>query len=162
MASGSAHDPAMKPGLTIETNALGHKPSQETLTQPFPAFDEKEAQLPRRSDISTPATVLANPFDADVEAFPVMTNDPCRKSIECTKGGPDCEVWPSKDQWKRKAKAAKKQRATCNCLASMSKRNRVIVKILIIVLIVGIAVAVGFGVSKPLGAGIWHSETQNG
>ncbi|KAL2152191.1 hypothetical protein VTH82DRAFT_5375 [Thermothelomyces myriococcoides] len=156
MASGSAHDPTQKPGMTVETDAIERKHSQETLTQPFPAFDDKEAQCPRASDISTPATVLASPFDADIEALPVETNDTCRKSIECTKGGADCQVWPGKDHWKRKAKAAKKQRATCNCLASMSKRNRIIVKVLIIVLIVGIAVAVGFGVSKPLGAGIWH------
>ncbi|KAL2176455.1 uncharacterized protein P884DRAFT_35134 [Thermothelomyces heterothallicus CBS 202.75] len=161
MASGSAQDPASQPGMAIETNTLQHKPSQDTLSQPFPAFDEKEARYPRRSDISTPATVRANPFDTDVEALPVATNDSKRKSVECTKGGTDCQVWPGKDYWKRKAKAAKKKRTSCNCLASLSKRNRIAVKILIIVFIVGIAVSVGFGVSKPLGAGIWRSETQN-
>lgn len=161
MASYSAHDPADKPGLAIETNALERKTSQDTLTQPFPALEEKETHNPRPSDISTPATARVSPFETDIEAMPVVTNDSSRRSVECTKGGTDCHAWPGQDHWKRKAKAAKKSRTSCNCLASLSKRNRITVKILIILLIVGIAVAVGFGISKPLGAGIWRSETQN-
>ncbi|KAK4151996.1 hypothetical protein C8A00DRAFT_16651 [Chaetomidium leptoderma] len=165
MASDAAHSPADKPGLAVETTTilLGHKPSQDTISQPFPALEEKDTRYSRRSDVSTPATARVNPFDADIEAMPVITNDTSsgRRSAECTKGGSDCHAWPGQDHWKRKAKAAKKNRHSCNCLASLSKRNRIIAKILIIVLIVGIAVGVGFGVSKPLGAGIWRSETQN-
>ncbi|KAH6850598.1 hypothetical protein B0I37DRAFT_117287 [Chaetomium sp. MPI-CAGE-AT-0009] len=162
MSSGDAHDPASKPGLTVETatTPLKHKSSQETL-QPFPTLEEKDTPCPRRSDISTPATARANPFEADIEAMQVITQDSSRRSAECTKGGTDCHAWPGQDHWKQKAKAARRNKHSCNCLASMSKRNRITVKILIILLIVGIAVAVGFGVSKPLGAGIWRSETQN-
>ncbi|KAK4122134.1 hypothetical protein N657DRAFT_492065 [Parathielavia appendiculata] len=162
MASGSAQSPVEKPGITIDTTAtpLSLKASQDTLTQPFPTLEEKET---RRSDISTPATTRANPFDTDIEAMPVISHQrSSRQSPECTKGGTDCHAWPGRDHWKRKAKAAKKSRhSSCNCLAGLSKRNRIIVRILIIVLIVAIAVGVGFGISKPLGAGIWRSETQN-
>ncbi|KAK3297320.1 uncharacterized protein B0H64DRAFT_440795 [Chaetomium fimeti] len=164
MSSGDPHDPADKTGLTVEmtpTTTLKHKSSQDTLSQPFPTLEEKDTPYPRRSDISTPATARANPFDTDVEAMHVVTQDSSRRSAECTKGGTDCHAWPGQAHWKQKAKAARKNKHSCNCLASMSKRNRITVKILIILLIVGIAVGVGFGVSKPLGAGIWRSETQN-
>lgn len=163
MSSGEALDPANKPGLTVETTTttLKHKSSQETL-QPFPSLEEKDSAYPRPSDLSTPATARANPFDTDIEAMHVITQDSSRRSAECTKGGTDCHAWPGQDHWKKKAKAARKNKHSCNCLASMSKRNRITVKILIVLLVVGVAVAVGFGVSKPLGAGIWRSETQNG
>ncbi|KAK4142454.1 uncharacterized protein C8A04DRAFT_29903 [Dichotomopilus funicola] len=163
MASGAVDSQADRPGLKLETTTttLKTKLSQETLTQPFPTLEEKETRESRPSDLSTPATARLNPFDTDIEARPVMTHDSSRKSAECTKGGTDCHVWPGQDHWKRKAKAARKNKHNCTCLAGLSRRNRIAVKILIIVLIVGVAVAVGFGVSKPLGAGIWRSETQN-
>ncbi|KAK4193039.1 hypothetical protein QBC35DRAFT_162879 [Podospora australis] len=154
-------------GLTVDTTSnshrLTHQASQETLTpEPFPPLTEKDTTLSRTSDISTPATAhKLNPFDTDIEAMITHENSHVKKSAECTRGGSDCQVWPGQDHWKRKAKAAKKNRRACNCLAGLSKRNRIIAKILIILLIVGIAVAVGFGVSKPLGAGIWRSDTQN-
>lgn len=118
-----------------------------------------EKSLPRSSDVSTPSTIHnANPFDTDIEAM-VPSNEPItRKSTQCIRGGADCQVWPGQDHWKRKAKAAKRDRRACNCLAHLSKRNRIIVKVLIGILIVGIAVGIGFGVSKPLGAGIWHDN----
>jgi hypothetical protein len=164
MSSDITHD-ADKAGLSIETvtPCLVSKPSQASLlSEPFPALEEKESKIPRASDVSTAATARANPFDTDIEAM--ITHEQThnsRKSQECTKGGTDCQAWPGQDHWKRKAKAAKKSRHNCNCLANLSKRNRIIVKILIIVLIVGIAVGVGFGVSKPLGAGIWRNDTHN-
>ncbi|KAK1766258.1 hypothetical protein QBC33DRAFT_560163 [Phialemonium atrogriseum] len=127
------------------------------------SFDEQnrpnEKTLTRTSEISTPSTVhQTNPFDNDIEAM-VSSGEPMiRKSTQCIRGGADCQVWPGQDHWKRKAKAAKRERRACNCLAHLSRRNRIIVKILIGLLIVGIAVGVGFGVSKPLGAGIWHDN----
>jgi len=153
-----------KVGLVVDTTAtrLVQKPSQDTFgSDPMTPSAEKAQPIPRTSNISTPSsTHHANPFDTDIEA--IMTTDSCiRKSAECTKGGPDCQVWPGRDHWRRKAKANKMSRHNCNCLANLSKRNRIIVKILIGVLIIGIAVGVGLGISKPLGAGIWRSETQN-
>ncbi|KAK4138366.1 hypothetical protein BT67DRAFT_446505 [Trichocladium antarcticum] len=152
-----------KAGLTIVTPRLIQKPSQASLlAEPFPALEEKDTRAPRPSDVSTAATARPNPFETDVEAM--ITHEQThnsRKSQECTKGGSDCQAWPGQEHWKRKAKAAKKSRHTCNCLANLSKRNRIIAKLLIILLIVGIAVGVGFGVSKPLGAGIWRNETHN-
>ncbi|KAL1841899.1 hypothetical protein VTJ49DRAFT_6421 [Mycothermus thermophilus] len=166
-SSGPAGNPSLAPLETKETR-LTHKSSDDSLSpQPFPALDEKNPHF----TVSTPATTRANPFDADLEAgatvLPVYTQEssssstPNRKSAECTKGGSDCQVWPGQDHWRRKAKDARKDRRSCRCLAGMSKRNRILIRIAIILLIVGIAVAVGFGISKPLGAGIWRSETQN-
>ncbi len=154
-----------KVGLTVETKStrLVQKPSQDTFaSDPATPTAEKVQPVPRTSDISTPASSRhANPFDTDIEAM-ITTTETCnRKSTECTKGGTDCQVWPGQDHWRRKAKAAKMSRHNCNCLASLSKRNRILVKILIGLLVVGIAVGVGLGASKPLGAGIWRSETQN-
>lgn len=164
MASITPHDQAGKPGLTVETatsHLITEKASHDALTsEPFPALEEKDTRIARPSDVSSPATAHPNPFDTDIEAM--ITHDRCsRNSAECTKGGSECQVWPGQDHWRRKAKAAKKNRHNCNCLANLSKRNRILVKILIIVLIIGIGFGVGFGVSKPLGAGIWRSETQN-
>ena len=164
MASVTPPNQSEKTGLTVSTTStrLIQKPSHDTFGSDMTPTVEKTHALPRSSDISTPASSHhANPFDTDIEAI-ITTTDTCnRKSTECTKGGPDCQVWPGRDHWRRKAKAAKMSRHNCNCLAHMSKRNRIIVKILIGLFIVGIAVGVGLGISKPLGAGIWRSETQN-
>jgi len=153
-----------KVGLVVDTQAtrLIQKPSQDTLTsEVMTPSAEKTRMVPRTSNVSTPASSHhANPFDTDIEA--IITTETCnRKSTECTKGGPDCQVWPGRDHWRRKAKAAKRSRHNCNCLANLSKQNRIMVKIAIGLLIIGIAVGVGLGISKPLGAGIWRSENQN-
>ncbi|KAK3358925.1 hypothetical protein B0T25DRAFT_80113 [Lasiosphaeria hispida] len=152
-----------KAGLTVETTTrLLQKPSQDTFASDnMTPTAEKPNGLPRASDVSTPTSHRMNPFDTDIEAIITQSESCNRKSTECTKGGTECQVWPGQDHWKRKAKAAKMNRHTCNCLAQLSKRNRIIVKMLIGILVIGIAVGVGFGVSKPLGAGIWRSETQN-
>jgi hypothetical protein len=163
MASVAPQGQADKLGLTVATTTpcLHEKISEESLAPAaFPPLEEKETKASRPSDASSPATVRANPFDTDIEAM-ITPIDHVGSRMECTKGGSDCQAWPGREHWKRKAQAAKKKRHNCHCLAGLSKRNRILVKILIIVLIVGIAVGVGFGVSKPLGAGIWRSETQN-
>lgn len=169
MSSNTPPNPANTATAGLTLNALPtsphliQKPSQASLTsasEPFPALEEKETRVPRPSDATTVRG--ANPFDTDIEAMiSHESSDSTRKSIECTRGGTDCHVWPGQDHWKRKAKAARKNKHSCTCLQGLSKRNRILVKVLIGVLIVGIAVGVGFGVSKPLGAGIWRSETQN-
>lgn len=152
-----------RPDLNLETNSPElTKPSKDPFSSGLtPAVEKSGASFSRTSDVSTPASSHANPFDTDIEAIITSSEHCMRKSTECTKGGTDCQVWPGQDHWKRKAKAAKMSRHSCNCLAHLSKRNRIIVKILIGLLIIGIAVGVGFGVSKPLGAGIWRSENQN-
>ena len=167
MASNFHSNTSEKVGLTVETTTtrLVQKPSQDTFASDTmtPTAEKKQPQ-PRISDLSTPATPASchngSPFDTDMEA--IITTETCnRKSTECTKGGTDCQVWPGQEHWRKKAKAARKNRHSCNCLQSLSKRNRIIVKILIAMLIVGIAVGVGLGISRSLGAGIWRSETQN-
>jgi hypothetical protein len=119
-----------------------------------------EKEVTRSSDVSTPTTAHnANPFDTDIEAIISTANtENNNMSAQCTRGGPECQVWPGQEHWRRKAKAAKRKRRACNCLAHLSRRNRIIVKVLIGLLIVGIAVGVGVGVSKPLGARIWHPQ----
>ncbi|KAK3374096.1 hypothetical protein B0T24DRAFT_287371 [Lasiosphaeria ovina] len=164
MASSTARETADKQGLSIETTAIHmvEKPSQDPFASDgLTPLGEKHSGISRSSDVSTPTSSHhhANPFDTDIEAIITTSEHSTRKSAECTKGGSDCQVWPGQDHWRRKAKAAKMSRHNCNCLAHLSKRNRIMVKVLIGLLIVGIAVGVGFGVSKPLGAGIWRSDS---
>ncbi|KAK3370335.1 hypothetical protein B0H63DRAFT_314724 [Podospora didyma] len=150
-----------KQGLTVETTMtrLTEQPSQDPFgSDTYTPLAEKHT---RSSDVSTPGSSRANPFDTDIEAIITASEHNTRKSAECTKGGSDCQVWPGKDHWRQKAKAAKRNRHSCNCLSRLSKRNRIIVKILIGLLIVGIALGVGLGVSRHLNAPIWRSETQN-
>lgn len=166
MASVCADEKADAPNRNLAvhttTTRLNDKLSHETLSSSIQS-PSTEKGVPRASDASTPSTAHnANPFDTDIEAI-ITTSGQCnRKSTQCTRGvgGPDCQVWPGQDHWRRKAKAAKRNRRSCNCLAHLSKRNRILVKILIGLLIVGVAVGVGFGVSKPLGAPIWHPHDQ--
>ncbi|KHE84133.1 hypothetical protein GE21DRAFT_1099795 [Neurospora crassa] len=152
-----------KAGLHLETTTTRLKPktSRDTLIPDgLSPMAEKNMTLSRPSDVSTPYSARANPFDSDIEAM--VTNETCVKKTTTTKGATtECQVWPGQDHWKQKAKDAKMTRHTCNCLAQMSKRNRIIVKVMIGLLVIGLAVGVGFGVSKPLGAGIWKSERQN-
>ncbi|KAL2259981.1 hypothetical protein VTK26DRAFT_6161 [Humicola hyalothermophila] len=181
MSSGIPPDQGPKADLpfsvTQSPSAIQKPPQAALSSEPFPAFDEKEIHVSRPSDVSTTtmATVRndgggGDPFDTDIEArishgtTVTATTDGGgirKSSVECTRGGTDCHVWPGQEHWKRKAKAAKKNRHSCKCLQSLSKRNRILVKVLIGLLVVGIAVGVGLGVSKPLGAGIWRSETHN-
>ncbi|KAK0635811.1 hypothetical protein B0T17DRAFT_612626 [Bombardia bombarda] len=160
--------PSSRPGLTLETSAtrLVQQPSRDTFASDHeltPA-GEKRTEHVRASNVSTPTSSHANPFDTDIEAI-ITTSEQCmRKSTDYSRGGTggtDCQVWPGQDHWKKKAKAAKMKKHSCNCLAHLSKRNRIMVKVLIGLLIVATAVGVGFGVSKPLGAGIWRSDTNN-
>ncbi len=109
-----------------------------------------------RDSYATPRTeVGGNPFDTDVEAG-MISQQTTRKSCQLNRKS-DCQVWPSRDHWKEKAKAAKKKRSW-TCMARLSRRDRLIAKILLGLLLVGIAVGVGFGVSKPLGAPIWGKK----
>jgi len=156
--------PAAPEQLHLKTPHVTTKPSSDTLSSgALTPTAEKQAAHgtePRPSDVSTPCSNHLNPFDTDIEAIitPATTSgEACGRKSTCQKGGTDCHVWPGQSHWRRKAKQAKKKRS-CGCLSHLSKRNRLIVKILIIFLIVGIAVGVGFGVSKPLGAGIWQPK----
>lgn len=123
---------------------------------------EKSLDLHRDSNLSTPRSYRnENPFDTDIEAMITTTSssDPyAMKTITTTKA--DCPtIWPGKQDWKARAKAAKRNRNSCACMAKMSKRNRIIMKIAIGLLVVGIGIGVGFGVSKPLGAPIWGDSS---
>ncbi|KAI6780085.1 uncharacterized protein J7T54_004217 [Emericellopsis cladophorae] len=132
-------------------------PEKVALSSTTTACDPMADRSPRTSKESYKGS---NPFETDIEAMEIVdTQQPCvsRSPLSKDKHNPNCTVWPGKDHWKQKAKAAKKKRS-CALLAGMSKRNRVISKILLVLLVVGIAVGVGFGVSKPLGAPIWGNH----
>lgn len=162
--------PSPPPQLLVKTPRVTEKASHDTMASAntLTAGAEKNgrrgsADMPRSSDVSSPVSNHLNPFDTDIEAIitPSTTTggNSARRSLGCKIGGAsDCQVWPGRDHWKQKAKAAKVKRSW-GCLSHLSRRNRLIAKILIILLIVGIAVAVGFGVSKPLGAAIWQPHT---
>ncbi|KYK60877.1 hypothetical protein DCS_02015 [Drechmeria coniospora] len=115
---------------------------------------------PYRSGQSTPRSERdVNPFDTDMEAMVTSSSmDKCpRASIVLTRKN-DCQVWPGKDHWKQRAKAAKKSQRSCTCMSRFNRRTRIAVKVAVVLLVVGLAVAIGFGVSKPLGAPIWGNN----
>ncbi|KAL7625629.1 hypothetical protein AAE478_004849 [Parahypoxylon ruwenzoriense] len=156
MASITTDKRASKSGqLIVSTHQLlspqNHSPTHER-------SPETSMDIRRNSSASTPYSASApNGFDTDIEAMmPIKSSDPMNKSTTGSKPKSDCPVWPGQDHWRQKARAAKINNRSCQCMARLSKRNRILVKILIVFLIVGIAVGVGFGISKPLGAGIWQ------
>ncbi|KAK2071717.1 hypothetical protein P8C59_006121 [Phyllachora maydis] len=151
------------PGRSV-FNEKGHRrpPRLESRGLRTRAAVDHESTQPRLSLVAQSSLQRGNPFDTDVEAMITVTESGNRRScIDSKTGGNDCQMWPGKDHWRRKAKAAKMSRRNCNCLSHLSKRNRIIVKVLIAMLIIGIAIGVGFGVSKPLGAGIWHNNSRS-
>ncbi|KAK7711907.1 hypothetical protein SLS64_005178 [Diaporthe eres] len=164
MASETVNEKATTPVATVATT-----PQDATSGKPTPTVTTSEAlvcpepDFRRPSEVSTPASSRdLNPFDTDIEAM--ISTRTTREDDSCgmkstskgqMKGSADGQVWPGQAHWKRKAKANKLNQRSCQCLAKMSKRNRILVKVAIIVLVVLTAVGVGFGISKPLGAGIW-------
>ncbi|KAI0840305.1 hypothetical protein F5Y06DRAFT_253823 [Hypoxylon sp. FL0890] len=151
MASITMDEKVSKPGqLTVSTQHLS--PGQRS--------PETSIEVRRSSNASTPCSTTPNGFDTDIEAMmPVKSSDHLNKT---STGNPrpksDCPVWPGQEHWRQKARAAKINNRSCQCMARYSNRTRIIIKILIALLIIGIAVGVGFGISKPLGAGIWQPK----
>jgi hypothetical protein len=165
MASLNEKSGSLKPGgpqLTVNTTPVitepekcAHSDGSSTRT---PTTYKKSEEIRRDSNLSTPRSYHGgNPFDTDIEAIiPTSSSqENCARNLSTTVTRSDCQVWPGKEHWKQKAKAAKMNNRQCTCMARLSKRTRIIVKVVIALLIVGIAVGVGFGVSKPLGAPIW-------
>lgn len=168
MASNTDVEKASQPGqLTVNTTELASQhgalltPST-TCGSTEKTLKETSVEIHRNSPSSPNSVHHLNPFDTDVEAGQSSENLN-RKSTQFTGrtlNNPNCTVWPGKEHWKQKAKAAKVKRGNCQIMARMSQRNRLVAKILIAILIIGIAVGVGLGISKPLGAGIWKSHDQ--
>lgn len=125
------------------------------------------AALGRPSNVSTPATARdLNPFDTDLEAMVssrTLTggDDSCgmkSTSNANLKGCAEGQVWPGQAHWKKKAKAAKANKHSCQLLAKLSKRNRMMVKAVIGLIIIALGVGVGLGISRKLGAGVWKPD----
>ncbi|XDG01863.1 hypothetical protein ABKA04_001478 [Annulohypoxylon sp. FPYF3050] len=152
MATISIDEKASKQGqLTVSTQLL----------PPIQRSPDGSLDIRRNSNVSTPCSASApNGFDTDIEAMmPVKSSDHLNKTASSNpKPKSDCPVWPGQDHWRQKARAAKINNRSCQCMARLSQRNRIIAKVLIAFLIVGVAVGVGFGISKPLGAGIWQPK----
>ena len=140
------HEGGIPLGLTLST------PDRAALSKTT-TIVENDNFTPRTSNSDN----IKGTFETDIEALPTNSSageSHPRRSVILNRPN-DCQVWPGKDQWKQRARAAKAKRGWLKPMAGMSRRNKIITKIIIIVLIVGIAVGVGFGVSKPLGAPIW-------
>ncbi|KAL1868248.1 hypothetical protein Daus18300_005972 [Diaporthe australafricana] len=166
MASETVNEKATTPVATVTTttqDVSSGKPTA-TITTTETLKVSTETDLRRPSEVSTPASSRdLNPFDTDIEAMistrTTREDDSCgMKSTSKNNLKGDGQVWPGQAHWKKKAKANKLNQRSCQCLARMSKRNRILVKVAIIVLVVLTAVGVGFGISKPLGAGIWKPD----
>ncbi|KAI3392655.1 hypothetical protein diail_5336 [Diaporthe ilicicola] len=165
MASETVNEKATTPVATVTTttqDVSSGKPTK-TITTTETLAVSPETELRRPSEVSTPASSHdLNPFDTDIEAMistrTTREDDSCgmkSTSKNNLKGSADGQVWPGQAHWKKKSKANKLNQRSCQWLARMSKRNRILVKVAIIVFVVLTAVGVGFGISKPLGAGIW-------
>jgi hypothetical protein len=150
-------NPYAKPTAGMPLDTAVAVPEKAALVN---VFSSPVDTLARSSNDSLSRSVKsANPFDTDIEA--IATTDSMQncvtKSSTNLKPKGECTVWPGKDHWQRRDKAAKMKRS-CSIMAKLSPRNKIIAKIVIILLIVGIGVGVGFGVSKPLGAPIWGDK----
>ncbi|PHH53326.1 hypothetical protein CFIMG_008227RA00001 [Ceratocystis fimbriata CBS 114723] len=147
-------------GAHLEHTApLNHSRSRATDMSTDSTLHEKGMEVDEMQAIPSPIyDHPVNSFETDVEAMipNSQTTRGSRKTMNLSTNS-DCQVWPGHDHWKRRARAAKKER-TCTCLANLSKRNHIIVKVAIGLLIISVAIAVGFGVSKPLGAPIWGDK----
>jgi hypothetical protein len=164
MASEAVNEKATTPVATVATTTQeAHSDKPTTTITTTEALVCPETDFRRPSEVSTPSSSRdLNPFDTDIEAMistrTTREDDSCGMKSTCKgqlKGSADGQVWPGQAHWKKKAKANKLNQRSCQCLARMSKRNRILVKVAIILLVVLTAVGVGFGISKPLGAGIW-------
>ncbi|KAI0597991.1 hypothetical protein F4775DRAFT_203220 [Biscogniauxia sp. FL1348] len=160
MASITSNAKASKPSLlTVSTKQV--LPTPSTTTSPSrEKSPDVSLEFRRPSSVSTPASAHANGFDTDIEAMmPVKSSDNLNKTSTCgNRSKSDASVWPGQDHWKQKARNAKINNRSCQCMARLSKRTRVAVKIALALFIIGVAVSVGFGISKSLGAKVWQPD----
>lgn len=157
-----------------QTAKAGHNGTTVTSTEAFPALtpsstmtaesNEKNGALSfemrRDSSLSVPPECHhghANAYDTDVEAM-VTPQRSCDRLNRKSCGKNDNSVWPTADYWKQKTRAAKQKNRSCQLLNQYTKRTRLMIRLGILFFIVALAVGVGFGISKPLGAGIWKPD----
>lgn len=69
----------------------------------------------------------------------------------------DSEVWPGKQQLKKRALMMKRSRR-CGPLSGLTQRQKFWVKLLIALAVIGAAVGIGIGISKAVGAGVWKNS----
>ncbi|CAN8095838.1 unnamed protein product [Discula destructiva] len=165
--------PAEKAGLTLTTMApVGPLSTEDKSIASADTLAVSPAGsiagFDRPSNVSTPATAQLelNPFDTDLEAM--VTNrtlapgdDACgmKSTSNCNlKGCAEGQVWPGQAHWKKKAKAAKVNKRSCQLLAKLSKRNRILVKVFIGLLVIALGLGVGLGISRKLGAAVWKPD----
>lgn len=156
-----AHQEDSKPQLSTDIHRIDTAvtiPEKAALSNVTTVCATPSKSARSSADFTPKTDKSGSPFDTDLEAMiPTNESRPGCPRRSNTHRRSDCQVWPGRAEWEKKARAAKARRKF-NCLAGLSKRNRIIVKIVIVLLIVGIAVGVGFGVSKPLGAPIWGDD----
>lgn len=154
--------PTQPPQLHLKTPKVHEKPSSDTLASENQALSSEKhngvtTDASRRSDVSSPRSNHQNPFDTDIEAMITPSQEPATRAttnmtVKC--GGPDCQVWPGRDHWKQKAKAAKIKHGKrgCNCMGHLTRKQRIMVNCAIVLVFLAIALGVGIGISKALGA----------
>jgi hypothetical protein len=156
-------DTAVKPAQPLAVHNTELEAVSPSSTISTTVSDEKRAaasaDVCRTTTLSAPPSVhTTDAYDTDIEAM--MPQQSCDQlAYKPSAGGranPDCTVWPGQKHWRNKARAAKINNRSCQCMARLSKRTRLLVKLGIIFLVVAIAIGVGFGISKPLGADIWR------
>ncbi|KAF2222147.1 hypothetical protein BDZ85DRAFT_283257 [Elsinoe ampelina] len=128
----------MPPSLTVNTNASDSDLEKGYLSAPHSAT---------RGDVPSPLWEPSREYSVD--------------------GRPkECEMWPSKQTLKSKARMEKCHRRRKNCFGlskkwgEMDKKKRLTVKILLALLIVGIAVGVAIGITRAVGGGVWAGQNK--
>lgn len=69
----------------------------------------------------------------------------------------DSEVWPCKQQLKKRALNVKRSRG-CSPLSGLTQTQKLWVKLLVALVVIGAAVGIGIGISKAVGAGVWKNS----
>ncbi|TKX25169.1 hypothetical protein C1H76_2399 [Elsinoe australis] len=139
--------------------------SQSPPTRPIPA-----ARPAPTLRVDTSATepdlekgFLSAPASATREPSPLWS--PSRDySID---GRPkECQMWPSRQTLKSKARQEKCERRRKNCFGlskrwgEMPKQKRLIAKILIALVVIAFAVGIAIGISRAVGGGVWTGQNK--
>lgn len=69
----------------------------------------------------------------------------------------DGEVWPCKQQLKKRALNMKRSRG-CSPMSGLTQTQKLWVKLLVALVVIGAAVGIGIGISKAVGAGVWKNS----
>ncbi|PNS17773.1 hypothetical protein CAC42_3168 [Sphaceloma murrayae] len=171
-------DPISKPSSTHEDHLAGPFDTPKSLSRATTRDHSRSppqlsaiARPPPALRVDTSATapdlekgLLSLPPSATRDGHTPLWSPSREYSID---GRPkECQMWPSRQTLKSKARMEKCHRRRNNCFGlskrwgEMDKKKRLIVKILIALLVIGIAVGLAIGISRAVGGGVWTGQNK--